>query len=36
MQTGLRILARLIARAHLRREADQAAQEPPSDQGAGE
>ena len=26
---GLRILARIIARAHLRQEASQAAQEPP-------
>ena len=36
MQTGLRILARMIARAHLSREAERAAQEPPPDQGAGD
>ena len=33
MQEGLRILARMIARAHLRREADQATQEPQPDPG---
>ena len=36
MQTGLRILARLIARAHLRRQASGAAPEPPPDQEAGD
>ena len=36
MQTGLRILARMIARAHLRREASGAAPVPPTDQGNGE
>ncbi len=34
-QMGLRILARMIARAHLRREADQATQEPQPDPGTG-
>ena len=36
MQTGLRILARMIARAHLRREASRAAPAPPPDRGAGD
>ena len=36
MQEGLRILARIIARAHLRREADQATQEPQPDSGKGD
>ena len=38
MQRGLRILARMIARAHLRREASRAepeSPEPPLDGGAG-
>ena len=35
MQTGLRILARIIARAHLRRQASEAAA-PPPDQVAGD
>ena len=35
MQTGLRILARIIARAHLRRQASGAALDPPPDRGAG-
>ena len=33
MQTGLRILARIIARAHMRREADRADLSPPPDRG---
>jgi len=36
MQAGLRILAQLIARAHLRRQASGAAPEPPPDQEAGD
>ena len=38
VREGLRILARIIARAHLRREASRAAQEPavpPQGRGAG-
>ena len=35
MQTGLRILARMIARAHLRREALGDPSAPPTDQGDG-
>lgn len=35
MQTGLRILARMIARAHLSRQASGAAPELPPDQEAG-
>ena len=35
IQTGLRILARMIARAHLRREASGAAPEPPPDPDVG-
>ncbi|MCY4364809.1 MAG: hypothetical protein OXE17_01070 [Chloroflexi bacterium] len=34
-QTGLRILARMIARAHLRRDMDQAAQKRPPEPGTG-
>ena len=36
MQMGLRILARMIARAHLRREASGDAAAPPQDRGAGD
>ena len=36
MQTGLRILARIIARAHLRQQSTGAAPEPPPDQEAGD
>ena len=36
MQMGLRILARMIALAHLRREASGAAAAPPPDRGAGD
>lgn len=39
MQTGLRILARIIARAHLRRQASGAAPLPPEspqDMGSGD
>ena len=36
METGLRILARIIARAHLRRQAFPAATELPPDQETGE
>ena len=36
MQMGLRILARMIARAHLRREVSGAASAPPPDRGAGD
>ncbi len=32
---GLRMLARMIARAHLRRQAERAAPEPPLDPRAG-
>ena len=35
MQTGLRILARMIARAHLRRQATGTVPEPPPDPDAG-
>ena len=35
MQTGLRILARIIARAHLRRQTTGTAPESPPDQEAG-
>ena len=35
MQAGLRILARMIARSHLRRETDRAAQERPPEPGTG-
>ena len=36
MQTGLRILARMIARGHLRRGASGTASAPPPDRGAGD
>jgi len=36
MQTGLRILARIIARAHLSRQASGAAPAPPPEQGTGD
>ena len=36
MQAGLRILARIIARSHLRRQAARAALEPPPDRRAGD
>ncbi|MYC38725.1 MAG: hypothetical protein F4X66_17715 [Chloroflexi bacterium] len=36
METGLRILARIIARAHLSRQASGAAPAPPAEQGAGD
>ena len=35
MQTGLRILARIIARVHLRRQASRTALEPPPDKEPG-
>ena len=35
MQTGLRILARIIARAHLERRAEPGEPEPPPEPGAG-
>jgi len=35
MRTGLRILARIIARAHLRRQASRTASAPPPEQEAG-
>ena len=35
MQAGLRILARMIARSHLRRETDRASQERPPEPGTG-
>ena len=35
MQTGLRILARIIARAHLQRQAEPGEPEPPPEPGAG-
>ena len=35
MRTGLRVLARMIARAHLRRQADLGEPEPPPEPGAG-
>ena len=35
MQAGLRILARMIARSHLRRETARAAQERPPEPGTG-
>ena len=35
MEMGLRILARIIARAHLRRQASGTGPEPPLDQEAG-
>ena len=35
IQTGLRILARMIARAHLRRQADRVAPESPPDPDTG-
>ena len=35
MQTGLRILARIIARAHLERQAELGEPEPPPEPGAG-
>ena len=35
MQTGLRILARMIARAHLERQADRNTEEPPPEPGTG-
>ncbi len=34
-QTGLRILVRMIARAHLRRQATRSAPEPPPERRAG-
>ncbi|MYC37597.1 MAG: hypothetical protein F4X66_11920 [Chloroflexi bacterium] len=36
MQTGLRILARIIARAHLSRQASGAAPAPPPERGVGD
>jgi len=36
MQAGLRILARIIARAHLRRQSTGAAPAPPQDRETGE
>ena len=36
MHTGLRILARMIARAHLGRQAYGGEAEPPPDRGAGD
>ena len=36
MQTGLRILVRIIARAHLRRQESGSAPAPPLDQEAGD
>ena len=35
MQTGLRLLARIIARAHLERQAEPDESEPPSEPGTG-
>ena len=35
MQTGLRILARIVARAHLRRQAERDTREPPPEPEAG-
>ena len=35
MQTGLRVLARIIARAHLERVAEWNTEEPPPEPGAG-
>ena len=35
MQTGLRILARMIARAHLRRQAERGTREPPPERRSG-
>ena len=35
MQTGLRVLARMIARAHLRRQAERGVPEPPPERDAG-
>ena len=35
IQAGLRILARMIARSHLRRETSRAAQEQPPEPGTG-
>ena len=34
MQTGLRVLARMIARAHLRRQAEPGEPDPPQERGA--
>ena len=35
MQTGLRVLARMIARAHLRRQAERDTREPPPERRSG-
>ena len=35
MQTGLRVLARMIARTHLKRQAEPGELEPPPEPGAG-